>query len=252
MIKKDFSPNSTKPPAGPAWDAEAPVLIKPPPGLHVHGVVLWLTETVGRWLGEDSTARPPSLQSLRELCREALEKRGEISGVVAIARVADGFQRMADEEKGAFFRMLAENFPVDAAGVDRAISAYQQANGGKVGEIQALKKALESPRLSLLRLFNTIPSGMKFLVDMRADLLPHHRRNPALAGLAYDLRYLLKSWFNLGFLRLERITWKTSATILEKLIRYEAVHQIADWADLKHRLTSDRGCFAFFHSSMPE
>lgn len=177
MIKKDFSPNSTKPPAGPAWDAEAPVLIKPPPGLHVRGVVLWLTETVGRWLGEDSPARPPSLQSLRELCREALEKRGEISGVVAIARVADGFQRMADEEKGAFFRMLAENFPVDAAGVDRAISAYRQANGDKVSEIQALKKALESPRLSLLRLFNTIPSGMKFLVDMRADLLPHHRGN---------------------------------------------------------------------------
>jgi malonyl-CoA decarboxylase len=66
------------------------------------------------------------------------------------------------------------------------------------------------------------------------------------------LHHVLASWFNRGFLQLRQISWRTPATVLEKLIRYEAVHAIRDWSDLKNRLEGARRCFGFFHPSMPD
>src|SRR5205085_7769042 len=117
---------------------------------------------------------------------------------------------------------------------------------------RALRAALVPPRLNLLRQFNALPEGVKFLVDLRAELLGFGGRDPVLRGLADDLRDLLANWFDIGFLELKRITWDSPAALLEKLMAYEAVHEIRGWTDLKNRLEADRRCFAFFHPRMPD
>ncbi|MEJ1975385.1 MAG: malonyl-CoA decarboxylase family protein [Acetobacteraceae bacterium] len=115
----------------------------------------------------------------------------------------------------------------------------------------ALRRALEPPRVRLLTQFTTIPDGMKFLVDLRATLLERAKGDPYLAALDSDLRALLANWFDVGFLELQRIDWSSSAMLLERLVGYEAVHEIRSWSDLKNRLDSDRRCYALFHPRMP-
>jgi len=117
---------------------------------------------------------------------------------------------------------------------------------------RALRAALTPPRVNLLRQFNALPEGVKFLVDRRAEVLAVAGADPALRGLADDLRDLLANWFDIGFLELRRITWDSPAALLEKLMLYEAVHEIRGWTDLKNRLEADRRCFAFFHPRMPD
>ncbi|MGE4014435.1 MAG: malonyl-CoA decarboxylase, partial [Alphaproteobacteria bacterium] len=117
---------------------------------------------------------------------------------------------------------------------------------------RALRQSLEPPRVRLLRQFNALPEGVKFLVDMRAEIMALAKRDKAFAALDDELLDLLRSWFDVGFLELRRITWNAPATLLEKLIAYEAVHEIQSWDDLKNRLASDRRCFAFFHPRMPD
>ena len=114
-----------------------------------------------------------------------------------------------------------------------------------------LRTALNAPRIKLLTQFNALPEGVKFLVDMRAELLRFGREDRGLVGLEADLKGLLAAWFDIGFLELKRITWDSPAALLEKLSVYEAVHQVRSWTDLKNRLDSDRRCFAFFHPRMP-
>jgi len=111
---------------------------------------------------------------------------------------------------------------------------------------------LEPPRITLLRQFNALPDGVKFLVDRRAELLDLGVGDPLLKGLEDDLKRLLANWFDIGFLELQRITWESPAALLEKLMIYEAVHEIRGWTDLKNRLDADRRCFAFFHPRMPD
>ncbi len=106
--------------------------------------------------------------------------------------------------------------------------------------------------MRLLREFVGVPQGVKFVVDLRAELLTLGKSDAAARALSEDLRPLLSAWFDVGFLDLVRIDWKASAALLEKLVDYEAVHAIRSWRDLKNRLDSDRRCFAFFHPRMPD
>ena len=136
-------------------------------------------------------------------------------------------------------------------GWDEAIDAYREASEPRIRELTRLTLSLDSPRLQLFRQFNTIPESIKFLVDLRADISARLKKDPELWLLEFELRHLLESWFNLGFLKLHRITWDSPARLLEKLVEYEAVHEIGNWMDLKRRLGSDRACFAFIHPNMP-
>ena len=120
------------------------------------------------------------------------------------------------------------------------------------GAYSSLRLALEPGRLKLLTQFNELPEGVKFLVDLRADPQPPDEKRVLRFDPDGDLRRLLASWFDIGFLELRRIRWESSASLLEKLIAYEAVHEIRSWDDLKNRLDSDRRCFAFFHPRMPD
>jgi malonyl-CoA decarboxylase len=104
----------------------------------------------------------------------------------------------------------------------------------------------------LLREFVGVPQGVKFVVDLRAELLTLGKSDAACRTLSDDLRPLLGAWFDVAFLDLVRIDWKAPASLLEKLVAYEAVHAIRSWRDLKNRLDSDRRCFAFFHPRMPD
>ena len=116
-----------------------------------------------------------------------------------------------------------------------------------------MRRVLEPPRLRLLTQINTIPDGVKFLVDLRAEMLQVAADgDKRIQALETDLKNLLASWFDVGFLELRRIDWNSPASLLERLIRYEAVHRIESWEDLKNRLDSDRRCYAFFHPRMPD
>ena len=192
---------------------------------------------------------------LRERMLSCLDARG--GEVTARARAADlgrTFLLLDARGRERFLRLLASEFDVDRAEIDRCCGELVRAteSGQRVAAERQLRDALEPPRIKLLRHFNALPEGVKFLVDRRAELLLLGRNDPLLHGLEDDLRRLLANWFDIGFLELRRIGWGSPAALLEKLMAYEAVHEIRSWADLKHRLEADRRCFAFFHPRMPD
>jgi malonyl-CoA decarboxylase len=195
------------------------------------------------------------LARLREQMLSCLDARG--GEVTARARAADlGRTYLLLDASGRerFLSLLAGEFDVDRAEIDRCCGELARADGPiqrAVAE-RELRDALEPPRIKLLRQFNALPEGVKFLVDRRAELHELGRHDPLLRGLEDDLRRLLANWFDIGFLELKRITWDSSAALLEKLMAYEAVHEIRGWPDLKNRLEADRRCFAFFHPRMPD
>jgi malonyl-CoA decarboxylase len=148
---------------------------------------------------------------------------------------------------------LLAAFDVDEAQVDEAVAALQGSDAVERSRAErSLRQALVPSRMRMLRAFNSLPSGVKFLVEMRADLLEFAADEPRLAALEADLKELLTSWFDIGFLEMRRITWNAPASLLEKLGHYEAVHEVRGWADLKNRLDVDRRCFAFLHPAMPD
>jgi malonyl-CoA decarboxylase len=194
-------------------------------------------------------------QRWRERMLECLEgPGGEIGARARTAALGHEFLGLDEAERVAFLRVLAEEFDPPNEPILAAAEAVQTApDGANRREASArLAAALESPRLKLLTQFNALPQGVKFLVDLRATTMALAAQDAAFQPLLDDLTALLRSWFDIGFLQLRRITWDSPASLLEKLIAYEAVHAIADWNDLKNRLDSDRRCFAFFHPRMPD
>lgn len=205
--------------------------------------------------GTDATDIPPSRrEALRKQMAECISGLG--GEVTARARAADvGQFYLGLEAKGreTFLDVLANDFAIDTEAVDSAISVYQNETDPdqKTKASAAVAESLVAPRVELLTQFNTLPDGVKFLVDMRADLLTFGLSTPARRALDADFRRLLISWFDIGFLDMRSITWNSPATLLDKLIQYEAVHAIQSWDDLRNRLAEDRRCFAFFHPRMP-
>jgi len=178
---------------------------------------------------------------------------GEVSARARAAKLAAAYRGLAEPERLAFLRTLA-GFDADADDVEREVEAWKAAPDpvAKAAAKVRLRRALEPPRLRLLTQFTAIPDGVKLLVDLREDLLRLADSDPHVAAVETDLRRLLAAWFDVGFLELRRIDWNSPASLLEKLIRYEAVHRIESWEDLKNRLDSDRRCYAFFHPRMPD
>jgi len=181
------------------------------------------------------------------------ENGGQVEARNRAAMLGRAYLKLSQAGKIRFLGLLSEQYGVNESGVENAISQWQGADSAqKTFAAQTLRKALEPSRTALLKQFNGVPSGVKFLVDMRDELLTFCKDYPALKPLETDLRNLLATWFDVGLLQLEEISWNSSAAMLEKLIAYEAVHAIQSWNDLKNRLDSDRRCFAFIHPNMPE
>ena len=189
-------------------------------------------------------------RSPRALCDALLSTRGEASGTALARDVADAYRAMSPAEKRAFFAVLAADYGPEPAAIHAASEAYRVEPGFET--LMALGAAIEPPRQELIRRINMAPNGTSTIVTMREDLLKMLKDDASLRAVDVDLAHLLTSWFNRGFLHLERIEWESPAALLQKIMSYEAVHPMAGWSDLERRLAEDRRCFAFFHPALAD
>jgi malonyl-CoA decarboxylase len=188
----------------------------------------------------------PRLKSRIDACLEG--KGGETARRARAAELGQAYLSLSSVGKRKFLLTLANDY-----GLPReAALAHVESWRASKEPPRALVKSLEPPAVRLLREFVGVPQGVKFVVDLRAELMALGKTDAAARMLSEDLRPLLSAWFDVGFLDLVRIDWRASAALLEKLVTYEAVHTIRSWRDLKNRLDSDRRCFAFFHPRMPD
>jgi malonyl-CoA decarboxylase len=199
----------------------------------------------------EATDGKEDASDLIELCEALLSGRGEATGTAMAREVLDRYRELDSTGRLAFFEALARDYGPDRAKLAKAIEAWQAQPGD--GNGSQVHFASEPRRQELIRRLNRAPLGTSDLVDMRADLLAHMDGRRDLAAVDRDLAHLLGSWFNRGFLVLRRIDWSTPANILEQIIRYEAVHEIRDWDDLRRRIDpADRRCYAFFHPALAD
>ena len=190
-------------------------------------------------------------RSMKELCQALLSEEGEVSGYTLAATLLARYRAADQAARLDFFKYINAELDVDAKQVSEVALKYAEDPSPEA--FRLLCEVSEPRRQELLRRLNQPMGATRDLVEMRVDLLRFKKKNPELSRTDYDFIHLLKSWFNRGFLVLEQITWDTPAGILDKIVAYEAVHQISDLEDLRRRLApSDRRCFAFFHPSMPE
>ena len=196
-----------------------------------------------------SSDDPPSATDLIELCEALLSSSGEASGTAMAREVLNRYRHLGEAERLTFFQTLASSYGPEREKLAKAIKAWRaQPNQADASDLHF---ASEPRRQELIRRLNRAPGGTSDLVAMRADLLGLMKDDKNLATLDRDVAHLLTSWFNRGFLVLRRIDWSTPANILEKIIRYEAVHEIRDWDDLRRRIDPvDRRCYAFFHPAL--
>lgn len=197
--------------------------------------------------------RPPGqlrAERLTKVLRTLISERGEASGAALARRAVALYRRLDAAERSHFFQLLAREFSPERDAVLAAAQAYHR--DPSTANLALLLRVVEPPRQEVFRRMNMAPGGTAALVELRGALLEDSRERPELASVDHDLTHLLGSWFNRGFLELRRIDWRTPAAILEKLIAYEAVHEIHGFTDLKRRLERDRRCFAFFHPELPD
>ncbi|WP_044156948.1 malonyl-CoA decarboxylase [Ehrlichia ruminantium] len=214
-----------------------------------------MAEAIFSWVGSinKDLTRDQDIKNLYEKMKECLNpKGGEIKARYNTISLGNLYLNLSDIGKTTFFRLLEEQFSADRNEIDEKIRDY-------IREIDEYEKrklefelmgVLESPRFCILKQFISLPDGLKFLVDMRADVMQLRDKNQQFFSLEKDLRNILSYWFDIGLLDLHQITWDSPASLLEKLILYEAVHAISSWDDLRDRLDSDRRCFSFFHYKM--
>ena len=189
------------------------------------------------------------VEQLVAQCGALLGESGEYASSAIAGEALAAYQSLDDAAREQFFDILSREYSPSPEVVARAAAAYQQQPSPE--HLEALQDVVEPKRQELFRRLIMAPGGTAPLVEMRKTLLKGLRAHPQWKVIDADLRHLLRSWFNRGFLKLERIDWHTSAMVLEKLIEYEAVHAIRGWWDLRRRLEHDRRCFAFFHPQLP-
>jgi malonyl-CoA decarboxylase len=199
--------------------------------------------------------------SPRELRRILAELQSVVDNRVSEAEagrrasvIAQWYAQAGKPERIDCLYLMNDKFAHDPQTLHAARAEYEAAQGTPEqghAEIR-LRQALESPRTRLLQRFAGFEQGMRFLVNLRAELLPLLRTHKGLVALDAELESLFSNWFDVAFLELRRISWDSPASLIEKLIRYEAVHAIRSWDDVKNRLDSDRRCYGFFHPHMPD
>jgi malonyl-CoA decarboxylase len=222
-------------------------------------------------------AGTPRIRSTQERLKATLRRQGEALSPRALRQLLADLQAVFDprvseveggqraqgvmrwsahatpEERRDLWLLMSEAFAPDVDKVKVAREDWEAAIGSPdqgAAEIR-LQRALVSQRNRLLQRFAVEPEGMRFLVDLRAQLIPAVRTDKRLLPLDAELEGLFSTWFDVAFLELRRISWDSPASLIEKLIQYEAVHDIRSWADVKNRLDSDRRCYGFFHPKLP-
>ncbi|NNC80710.1 MAG: malonyl-CoA decarboxylase [Acidimicrobiales bacterium] len=186
---------------------------------------------------------------VQQTARALLRFRGETSSRALAEQLVRRYESLESDELDRFLGFLLTDMGAERDAIDAAIERYQETPGE--AEVADLADAAESQRQHLFRAINTASGGIRTLLHMRTALLERRHSHPELAPVERDLRHLLTSWFNRGFLELRQLDWTTPAHVLEKLIEYEAVHEIRGWDDLRRRLAPDRRSFGFFHPALP-
>ena len=215
------------------------------------GLKRWIQQVTDRALelldlGSDGVP----FDDLTAQCHAVISRKGEATGLALAGSVVASWHALDCQEHLAFFRFLLDEFGPDKQRLDHAIADYQLS--ADESSAMALHQAAEARRQELFRRMNAAPGGLQTLISMREALRNLLHEYPELKPIDHDLVHLFTSWFNKGFLRLEQINWQTPATVLEKLIQYESVHEIRGWDDLRRRLAEDRFCFAYFHPVIPD
>ena len=191
-----------------------------------------------------------NLETLLELCDDLISYKGVASGIAIAREISEIYLSLSKEDKKKFFIAVDEKFkPNLEAAEKKSLEFIKNKNTNTLKELSSLA---EGKRQEFIRRMNMAPNGTAFLVSMREDLLSFVLEDSSLSNLDEDFRHLFRSWFNPGFLRLERITWDTKAAVLERIISYEKVHKIKDMTDLKRRLDEDRRFYAYFHPVLPD
>jgi malonyl-CoA decarboxylase len=189
------------------------------------------------------------VRKLISICRDLLS---DVDGLSNSARATEAirlYETLDQPERLAFFDFLIRDLSPDPDEAARIADEYRRDPSPE--NLKRLQHAVEPPRQELFRRVNMAPNGTHALIEIRRLALAETEANPRLEPIAADLRHLLASWFNSGFLTLEKFDWNSPAAVVEKLIEYEAVHQIQGWDDLRRRLEVDRRCYGFFHSALP-
>ena len=213
-------------------------------------------ERLGATFGRSREALSPRVlrRTLTQLQAIVDPRVSEVEGGRRAKALADWYLQASPEERRDCWLLMSEQFGPDPAKLQLARLQYEAAQGSAeegAAEIR-LRRAFTSPRTRLLQRFAAFPEGMRFLVDLRAELLPHLKADKRLLPLDAELESLFSTWFDVAFLELRRISWDSPASLVEKLIKYEAVHDIRSWGDVKNRLDSDRRCYGFFHPRLPD
>ena len=175
-----------------------------------------------------------------------MSERGEASGAALARELIQCWRSLPAEDRAAFYRFMGMGFAPDATRLRAAAEAYLEKSSADTAA--QLADAADPPRQELLRRMNMAPGGTGALIAMRSEITAHLHDEPELKLLDADLKHLFASWFNRGFLELRRIDWQSAAVVLEKLIAYEAVHEIKGWDDLRRRLAPTA---AASHSFIP-
>jgi len=188
-------------------------------------------------------------ESVESLCAMMMQSDGEYSSLLLAERILNAFEKLDESKRLDFFRTLLEDYDVDVDRIKDAVAQYEIE--ADAAGLTLLTSVSEPGRQELLRRINLTPGGTRRLVKMREHLLAAMREHPELKRIDTDFHHLFNSWFNRGFLVMEPLGWTTPAHILEKIIAYEAVHEIESWSELRRRLEpADRYCYGFFHPSM--
>ncbi|NUY39718.1 Malonyl-CoA decarboxylase [Wolbachia endosymbiont of Litomosoides brasiliensis] len=215
-----------------------------------------VADAVRSWIGNigPDLSNSRDIDSLVLKMNECLNpKGGEVSARKNTVSLGNLYLSLSEKGRIKFLQTLAEKFNPNKAEIDEKIKEYKKDRDSELSYKfeQDLIKILESPRSKILKQFISLPEGLKFIVDMRSDVLKLKSQYRSLNLLENELKNILCTWVDVDLLDLRQITWDSPASLLEKLIKYEAVHKISSWGDLKNRLDSDRLCFAFFHYKIP-
>ncbi|MDC6474526.1 malonyl-CoA decarboxylase family protein [Candidatus Pelagibacter ubique] len=190
------------------------------------------------------------LESIISLCDDLISHKGAAFGITVARDITELYQSLSPENKLLFFQKINEKYKPSFKKVNEAIENYTKSQNERA--LSDLFKVSEGNRRELFRRMNMAPNGTAIIVALREDLLKILKSNMELSELDNDLRHLFRAWFNPGFLKLTKITWDTKAAVLEKIIKYERVHQIKDMNELKRRLGEDRRFFSYFHPALED
>jgi malonyl-CoA decarboxylase len=197
---------------------------------------------------KDSVVRS-ELKKLIQDCDRLLGEAGESISVTLAEQALERFKKLDPASRTEFYKLLASRYDPDPAEIQKCAAAYAESHDA--ADLIALINAAEPPRQELLRRLNRSPQGTARILEMRQEILSQLKKAPQMRAVDSDFEHLLSSWFNPGFLRLEKLDWNSPAHLLEKVIQHEAVHAIDGWADLRRRLEQDRRLFAYFHPALP-